>query len=152
MQPSDVSFRFEDNGRFHDDLVLQLGDQKWRCDSYYLLIDCAVLPDQEDASKVRDVLRRLLEQWHACIVSLGEGQSCYLPYDFSDQYTGWLRCEVAGSQLKVQRGWAEVAGYSFSPSNVGELLRKLTGFNPDGPELVLPRQTFLNAIGGGPAA
>ena len=152
MQASALSLRFEDNGRFHDDLVLQLGDQHWRCDSYYLLIDGGMLADQEDAAKVRDVLRRLLEQWHACVASLGDGETCYLPYDFSDQYTGWLRCEAAGPDLKLQRGWAEVEGYSFFPSDVGTLLRNLVGFRADGPEVVMSRREFLRAIGGRPAA
>jgi len=68
MQLNHVSLEFEDNGRFHNDLVLRLGDQQWRCDSYYLLIDRGMLADREDAAKVRDVLRRLLEQWHSSVV------------------------------------------------------------------------------------
>jgi hypothetical protein len=146
MQPSKVSLQFEDNGRFHDDLVLRLGDQHWRCDSYYLLIDRGMLADQEDASKVSDVLRRLLEQWHSSVGALREGETCYLPYDFSDGYTGWLRCEAVGPDLTIQRGWAEVEGYSFFPSDVGELLRSLPGFRPDEGEVVMPRDEFLRAI------
>src|SRR6185437_15277193 len=150
--PNNISFQFEDNGRFHDDLVLRLGDQHWRCDSYYLLIDRGMLADREDASKVRDVLRRLLEQWHSSVAALREGETCYLPYDFSDQGTGWLRCEAIGPDLNVHHGWAEVEGYSFFPSEVGELLRNLTGFRPDGREVVMPRSAFLLAIGGQPEA
>jgi hypothetical protein len=152
MQPSNVSLQFEDNGRFHDDLVLRLGDQHWRCDSYYLLIDRGMLADREDASKVRDVLRRLLEQWHSSVAALHEGETCYLPYDFSDQCTAWLRCEAVGTDLKVQRGWAGVEGWSFFPSEVGELTKNLTGFRPDGGEVVMPRNAFLLAIGSHPAA
>lgn len=152
MKPGIVSVQFVDNGRFHDDIVLRLGDEQWRCDSYYLLIDHGMLADQEDAAKVREVLRRLLEQWHACVASLGEREACYLPYDFSDEYTGWLRCETAGPNLKVQRGWAEVEGYSFIPSDVGDLLRSLVGFRPEGTEIVMPRQDFLHEIASQAAA
>jgi hypothetical protein len=149
MQPSTVSLDFEDNRRFHDDLVLRLGDEHWRCDSYYLLLDRGMLPDQEDAGKVRAVLRRLLEQWHACVASLGDRETCYLPYDFSDEYTAWLRCEAAGADLRIQRGWAEINGYTFFPSNVGELLRHASGrFRPDGAEMVMPRREFLRQIAG----
>jgi hypothetical protein len=111
-----------------------------------------MLADREDAAKVRDVLRRLLEQWHSSVVALREGETCYLPYDFSDQCTAWLRCEAVGNDLKVQRGWAEVEGYSFFPSEVGELMRNLTGFRPDGREVVMPREEFLAAVRGKPAA
>src|SRR5215217_1727649 len=100
-----VSLRFEDNGRSHDDLVLRIGDAEWRCDSYYLLLDQGMLPDQEDAEKVRRVLVRLIEQWRDAVGALADGEACFLPYDFSDQYTGWLHCEAAGPDLKVQRGW-----------------------------------------------
>jgi hypothetical protein len=152
MQSSIISFQFEDNGRFHDDLVLRLGNQQWRCDSYYLLIDDGILADQGGPSKVRAVLRRLLDQWQSAVAALGEGDTCYLPYDFSDQYTGWLRCEAVGSDLKMQRGWAEVEGYSFNPSDVGELFQTLSGFHPDGREVVMPRKDFHLAIGPPPAA
>lgn len=151
MQPSNVSFQFEDNGRFHDDLVLRLGDQHWRCDSYYLLLDRGMLAEQEDASKVRAVLGRLLEQWRSAVAGLNDGEMCYLPYDFSDQYTAWLRCEAHGPDLKIQRGWSEVEGWSFFPSAVGALLKNLTGFTPDAGKVTMRRDAFLLAIGDRPA-
>ena len=64
----------------------------------------------------------------------------------------WLRCDAVGPDLKIQRGWAEVEGYSFFPSDVGPLLKNLTGFRPDGREVVMPREEFLRAIGREPAA
>jgi hypothetical protein len=39
------------------------------CDSYYLALDRELLSDREDAGKVRAVLRRLLEQWLAAVVT-----------------------------------------------------------------------------------
>lgn len=142
-----VCLRFEDSGGFHDDLVLELGDRQWRCDSYYLMLD-PMFPEREDASKVRAVLQRLLQQWCAAVTGLFEGDVCYLPYDFSDEYTGWLRCGVQGPMLKVQRGWADVHGYSFSPSEVGELLRNVPGFRPDGDGVVIERDLFVRLICG----
>lgn len=105
-----------------------------------------MLADQENAAKVRDVLRRLLEQWHSSVTELREGETCYLPYDFSDQCTAWLRVDAVGPDLKVQRGWADVEGWSFFPSEVGALMKNLIGFRPDGQEVVMPREMFLRAI------
>jgi hypothetical protein len=44
-------------------LVLRFGEFEQRGDSYYLALDPNLLPDDEDAKKVRLVLARLLEKW-----------------------------------------------------------------------------------------
>src|SRR5215470_16626877 len=113
------ALRFEDNGTAHDDLVLRFGGESWVCDSYYLALDRELLPDREDADKVRAVLRRLLEQWLFAVENLPDNGTAYLPYDFSDQYTGWLACHRSDAQVAVSRGWAEEEGWSLSPSVVG---------------------------------
>lgn len=148
MQPVNVSLSFHDNGRFHDDLILQLGERQWRCDSYYLRIDGAILPESEDAFKVNEVLRRLLAQWYSAVYGLVAGGTCYLPYDFSDEYTGWLRCQADGPILRVQPGWADVNGYAVLPSNVGELLREVPNFRLDGDEVIMNRDAFLRSVCG----
>lgn len=141
-----ISLKFEDNGKFHNDLVLCVDQETWRCDSYYLLLDTGLLPEREDAAKVSAVLRRLLDQWHQIVDSLPDGGVCFLPYDFSDQYTGWLRCEVQGLNLLVQRGWAQIEGWSIVPSMVGELLKGVPGFRGDGPEYEISRREFLRSL------
>jgi len=65
-----VAFEFENDGSDHDDLVLKVGESVWRCDSYYLALDRRLLPDQEDARKVRTVLRALLEPEEVLIAVL----------------------------------------------------------------------------------
>jgi len=144
-----VSLRYENNDRFHDDLLLRVGERMWRCDTYYLLLDRAMLPDREDDAKVRAVLARLLEQWRAAVAALDDGGGCFLPYDFSDEYTGWLRCEAAaGEMLTLQRGWSRVAGYAIMPSNVDEaMIRELPDFQPDGDAVAVTRELFLRGIG-----
>ncbi len=88
----ELSLRFEDNKTGHKDLILSFAGRVWVCDSYYLVIDSKLSPDQEDANKIRLVLRKLLEQWLSAVESIPADGSVYLPYDFSDQYTAWLRC------------------------------------------------------------
>jgi len=146
QRTSQISLIFDDNGSFHDDLMLQIGDKSWRCDSYYLLIDNLLLPRQEDAQKVVIVLKRLLAQWSAALTDLTDSQSCYLPYDFSDQHTGWLRCECRGSDIRVEKGWSDLNGYSFLPSEVGELLHRVPNFRPDPEVFVILRDDFLRSI------
>src|SRR5579872_6698507 len=128
----ELSLRFQDNNTGHDDLVLRFGGQSWVCDSYYLALDQELLPEQEGAEKIKAVLRRLLEQWLVAVESMPDGSTVFLPYDFSDQYTGWLQCRRSGAEVAVSRGWAEVEGWSFMPSVIGVYLSQLPGFRIDG--------------------
>lgn len=142
----DLSLRFEDNGTDHDDLVLLFAGQSRTCDAYYLALDRQLLADREDADKVHAVLRRLLEQWLAAAEGLPEGGTAYLPYDFSDQYTGWLRCQRSAGEVTVAIGWAEVEGWSFFSSAVPEYLSCLPGFRPDGPSVRVSIGELAQAI------
>src|SRR5688500_6083286 len=142
----ELSLEFKDNDTAHDDRILRFAGQSWVCDSYYLALDRELLPDREDADKDRAVLRRLLEQWRSAVENVPDGGRVYLPYDFSDQYTGWLRCQRSGSVMDVCRGWAEVEGWSFFPSAVGEYLTDLHGFRPDGPSVHAPVAEVVQAV------
>lgn len=140
-----IELEFHDNGRFHDDLILHVGQETWVCDSYYLLIDPNV-PGDENASKVTVALKRLLEQWRDVVRALPEGGVCFLPYDFSDEYTAWLRCEARGHELLVQRVWADVAGYSIWPSQIGGFLNELPRVHAEGTIYEISRDVFLHSL------
>lgn len=131
----DLSLRFDENGTMHNDITLQFAGLSWTCDSYYLALDEGIFPHRQDAAKVRAVLKRLLDQWLSAVDNLRENDSVYLPYDFSDQYTGWLRCSRSGEWAEVRRGWANLEGWAVLPSAVGHYLTDLPGFLPDGPAL-----------------
>jgi hypothetical protein len=144
----DLSLRFEDNETGHDDLVLRFANQRWVCDSYYLVLDRELLPDRENADKVRAVLLRLLEQWLVAVERLPDGGTAYLPYDFSDQYTGWLSCHRSGDEAVVSRGWANVEGWSFFPSAAGDLFHSPRGFRVDGPTVQGSVSELVEAVRG----
>ncbi|WP_457389354.1 hypothetical protein [Roseateles sp. P5_E1] len=141
-----LSLDFEDNESGHGDIALRFAGREWVCDSYYLALDDKLLPQAEDAAKVRAVLKRLHEQWLETAQSLCAGETAYLPYDFSDQYTGWLRCCRTQNGYLLTQGWSSVEGWSFSPSAVGPLLRELREFRADGPELEIGDSEFTTAI------
>jgi hypothetical protein len=141
-----ISLRFEDNGRYHHDMFLRIGEDEWRCDSYYFLIDHGILHEQADSVKVRAVLARLMDQWRAAIVGLAPQQCVYLPYDFSDQSTLWLRCEMDGDMIIVHRGWSDIEGWSFLPSDVGAHLNQLPSFNAEGKSYTISREAFVRSI------
>ena len=109
---------------------VQIGDEVRTGDLYYLGID----PRNKDHDCPLDVgLRRLIDGWIETIVANDEGQIFYLPFDFSDEFTRWLACEKSGSEITVVFGWAEVEGWSFSPSDFSEHSRELKDFRPDEP-------------------
>ena len=143
-----VSLRLEDNRTLHNDLVLRLGPDAWRADSYYLALDDDMLPESEDAGKVVAVLNRLLDQWAAAVAGLTDGGVVFLPYDFSDQCTAWLRCRLEGDMLHVQRGWSELEGWSFSPSQVGDLLMSVPDLKVEGDVYKIDRHAFLECLRG----
>jgi hypothetical protein len=142
----DLSLRFKDNGTGHRDVELRVGGRTWVCDSYYFALDRNLLPEREDAPKIRAVLRRLLEQWLSAVRDLPDAGVVCLPYDFSDQYTAWLSCKRSGVQIDLCRGWAPVEGWSISPSDVGAHLSSLGGFITDGPTIQMTIDELADAI------
>jgi len=127
-----LSFTFHDDGSLHDDLSLSIGGATFRCDSYYFNLDDDGREDQSDHEKVKHALERLLHQWLTVARKLRDSDTVFLPYDFSDQYTGWLRVVRHGDTVDIVRGTSNIEGWSFYPSEVGELLYELRDFAPDG--------------------
>jgi hypothetical protein len=142
----DLSLRYEHNGTAHDDLFLHFEGQSWVCDSYYFAIDWNFLPGDESTEKVRAVLRKLLEQWLSTVMNLSDGGTAFLPYDFSDEYTGWLCCQRNGDEMTVLRGWALVQGHGIFPSAIGKYLTHLPEFKADGPTAKSSKEVLLQAI------
>ena len=142
----DLSLRYEHNDTGHNDVFLRFAGETYVCDSYYFALDRALLPDNGSAVKVKAVVRKLLEQWLTATANLLDGGTTFLPYDFSDQYTGWLRCQRRGSEMDVSKGYALVEGHSLFPSEVGEYLSCLPGFKLNGPTIESSREGLLRAI------
>ena len=109
---------------------VQIGEEVRTGDLYYLGID----PRNKDHECSVDVgLVRLINGWIETLLA-NEGKRIFcLPFDFSDEFTRWLACEKNGNRITVVFGWAEVEGWSFSPSEFSEHSRDLKGFRPDEP-------------------
>lgn len=146
-----LSLTFHDNKTGHQDIVLRFAGEEWICDSYYFAIDNELLPETEDDRKIRAVLVRLHEQWLEAVQELKADEVAYLPFDFSDQGSGWLRCTATSTGYSVVQGWSSVEGWSFSPSAVGGLLHKLEDFRASGPALEVAASDLQAAIRGSAA-
>jgi len=109
---------------------VQIGDENRSGDLYYLGID----PRNEDHNCSADLgLWRLITGWIDTIAANTDGQRFYLPFDFSDEFTRWVACEKSGNEITVVFGWAEVEGWSFSPSEFSAHSQDLKGFRADEP-------------------
>ena len=146
-----VSLSYEDNGSQHNDLVLRLGEFERRCDSFYLALDNYVLPDAEDADKVRQVLVQLLEQWRNLVAELGPGQVTYVPYEFDDQSSGWIQVSAVGEdQVELLPVWSGLEGWAFYPSSFADELGRIGKTTPVWKSLApqrMSRGELLSQIG-----
>lgn len=110
----------------HRDLSVRLGTWCHVCDTYYFALDETSSADAE----VPEALVRLLEQWSDQVQLLKPtGGTAFLPFDFSDQYTGWFRVTSAnGRDTRVEAGWSNIEGWSFYPSDISETARNISDF------------------------
>ncbi|MDX2650538.1 hypothetical protein PV341_44735, partial [Streptomyces sp. PA03-1a] len=95
---------------WHNDLRLHIGGHRHTCDSYYLTLESRHLGAN---------LTRLLEQWIEQVNELRDaGGTAYLPYDFSDQCTAWLRVSSTdGDTAVVQAGWSLIEAWGIETSD-----------------------------------
>ncbi|MFG2643557.1 hypothetical protein ACGFYP_21605 [Streptomyces sp. NPDC048370] len=127
--PIALSFELLAEKKSHDNLQLRLGPYCHTCDSFYL--------DNDDTATASPDLRgnlvRLLEQWRSQVDGLrGTVGTAYLPYDFSDECTGWLRVGSAdGHNAEVQAGWSMVNGWGFTPSDYLATASEITDFDAE---------------------
>ena len=150
MEPQQIelSLEYRRNGTGHGDLILSFAGNSWLADSYYLALDDSVPlnRDSDGVAHVRTILRRLIDQWVAAADRLASPGTIYLPYDFSDQYTAWLRCIRAQDEVSVCWGWSDFEGWQRWPSDMADIMTSLTGFRPKGPELRVPYVELVEAV------
>jgi hypothetical protein len=96
----------------HADLTMRLGDWIHTCDSYFFAIDDERTNTVLTAASVARVIQKLLRQWMERVTQLGDNDLTYLPFDFSDQCSAWLRVKRSGDRIEVQPGWSQLAGVS----------------------------------------
>ena len=129
-------------------MVMRLGSFEAVCDSCYLLLDTGSGAVESRPSTREAALLRLLEQWRLHATSARERDTLYLPFDFSDQCTGWVRCEFDGASVTMTRGYSEIEGWSFLPSDIRAHVRAVADFDPtdEGAPVTVGRDALLRAI------
>ena len=112
--------QFQNNDTAHDDLHVWIEGYSRTTDSYYLALDSAMLPGDESPDKARRVLIRLLQRWIEALAQATGTRPVYLPFDFSDEYTGCFQCRPDAEFIEIVPGWSSREGWSFWPSDPGD--------------------------------
>jgi len=138
---------FDDQGTQRGDILLECGEYVRHVDSYYFSLDPAV-QDRPEEQRIRASLERLLDQWLTAVQNARTGQTIFLPFEFSDEYTGWLRITVEGDRVRCRPGWSAIPGHAVSPSNISLHQANVSDFDPipDAEDLVVSRVALAEAI------
>jgi len=111
-----------------------------------MAINDLVAPGRTDDAKVCMVLRRLLEQWREAIERVSPGETVYLPFDFSDQCTAFLRCRRSDERFDVVTGWSLIEGHCVSPVDFDEHVHRVPDFDAKGLAVAMTRHELLDGI------
>ena len=121
-------------------ITVTVGSESRAGESYYL----GLQPNTENHEfRPATGTVQLVSEWIRLLTELKVGQTLFLPFDFSDEYTRWLHVHREGRHLTVVFGWATVEGWAISPQDLSQYADGLPGFMPDEPlitqTLYLPR-------------
>ena len=142
-----MRLEFKDNKTNHNDLSFSFNGKVQRCDSYYFSLDRNLAPEDESSEKVRAVLKHLLEQWLKSVDNSASRDTLYLPYDFSDEYIGCLRCEVTDSFVSLTNGYLSIKGYDIFPSDISDLVRTNAYFTvTDKDSMRIQKRDFIQEL------
>lgn len=114
-------------------------------DSYYFAIDIRTLPNEETDEKVIIILNNLLREWIDNIDQLQEGDSAFLPYDFSDQYIGGIKAQRQGYNVIIRSGWNRQMG-GMNPSDYNKGYLKDEDLILNIASAAVPLEKFINDI------
>jgi hypothetical protein len=121
-------------------ITVQVGSESRAGESYYL----GLQPNSENHEfHPATGTMQLVTEWIRLLTVLGDEQTLFLPFDFSDEYTRWLHVHREGRNVTIVFGWATVEGWAISPQDLSQYAEALPGFMPDEPlitqTLYLPR-------------
>lgn len=138
----------EENGTNHDDLVLKYAGGEHRCDTYFILLDEDSNTDEVSTLALRRAIRALLTEWLAAVEEAQDVDTLYLPFDFSDQCTAWIRCKFDHVDVTLDIGWSLIEGWSFSPKTIRDIVRKVPDFSAieSARPIAMDRATLADAI------
>lgn len=147
MRMGSLLFQFRNNDTAHDDMHVWIEGFSCIADSYYFALEPPVLANDRSPNNVRRILIRLLQLWMDAIAQATPTRMVYLPFDFSDEYTGCFRCRPDGDFIEITPGFSMREGWRVKPRNPGDYFFGVNDFQTDAPAPIrLPTEEFLRRI------
>lgn len=124
--PRPVGLSIEPDDESPRALALKLGTSRFECILELDHPDFAINGGHLGAVYTLDCWISELER-----LSAGGGPVVLLPFNFSDQCTGWLRVGPVHDRLvEVQAGWSGVSQYELAPSDFTAASSRIFDFDP----------------------
>jgi hypothetical protein len=119
-----VSLRDNPDFAFHGDLFFEIEGLRLQADTYYFELDRPVHgPTGMEA--VRRSLAMLLDQWIQRVAAQADGETAYLPFDYSDQCTGVVVVHREEDVFALWSGWSNREGWAHYPSDISEFTAQI---------------------------
>lgn len=106
-------------------------------DTYYFGIFIEPIESFQD---IRNAIAELINFWKTKILACEIGEVVYLPIDFSDQYTGCLKVEKLGEEIKLNYGYSLREGYSVNPISPEDYYKEIDDFKLTSEETLIVSQ------------
>lgn len=119
-----VSLRENPDFAFHGDLFFEIEGLRLQGDTYYFELDRPADGPTGMAAVLRS-LAALLEQWIQRVSAQSDGETVYLPFDYSDEYTGVVVVHREVDVLGLWSGWSNLAGWAHYPSDIAEFTARI---------------------------
>jgi hypothetical protein len=98
-------------------------------------------------SRIETVLINLLKKWAEALQNATIEQNIFLPYDFSDQYTGCLKCVLKNDSFIIHLGYSRTMGWNSPMSDPRDTLFNVKDFESDGSSpMTFAKNTFIGLI------
>jgi len=118
-----------------------------KTDLYYYSLDNSIA-NYSYSHKIHVVLTTLLKKWQAKIEKLPTGMSCFLPFDFSDQYIGCLKLTANPNNIIVGNyGFTQkIMGMMINPSDMEQFEIEELDFESDSALFSVSKKELIESI------
>jgi hypothetical protein len=111
----------------HNDLLFSIPAliETKKFDTYYFGI---AIEQSETIDTVKKAVSHLLQYWIDKLFESRNGETIFLPIDFSDQYTGCLKVQNQAEKFILQYGISRCEGCSIDPLNPENYYKEIDDF------------------------
>jgi hypothetical protein len=112
-----------------------------------LIIFCIAVEPVNTIADIKNAVSQLMKFWNKKVLEIKNGETIFLPIDFSDQYTGCLKVFNQDMQLILTYGYSRREGYSVDPLTPENYYNEITDFEAESEKyLTIDKSTFIYTL------